>query len=164
MIQCKVAKTISLSSEPDIILSAMLEQLLCTSNVAVSCFRHFRVKTNAKPENVSVKDLQCLTSRFAQSKKPLDKSGFQIPRSGLVLCLGSRSSTQKQGFQPSEGTNELGFQLFVVQCNSPKLSPSCSISENELNQTLSIVWLKFPNVVSDLEATGTPVLTSGIGG
>ena len=78
LIQCKVAKTISLSSEPDTILSAMLEQLLCTSNVAVSCFRHFRVKTNAKPENVSVMNLQCLTSRFAQSKKPLDKSGFQI--------------------------------------------------------------------------------------
>ena len=157
LIQCKVAKTISLSSEPDIILSAMLEQLLCTSNVAVSCFRHFRVKTNAKPENVSVKDLQCLTSRFAQSKKPLDKSGFQIPRSGLVLCTGSRSSTQKQGFQPLKRTSESEFQLFVVRCSSPKLSPSCSIGENELNQTLSIVWLKFPHVVSNPKATGTPI-------
>ena len=121
LIQCKVAKTISLSSEPDIILSAMLEQLLCTSNVAVSCFRHFRVKTNAKPENVSVKDLQCLTSRFAQSKKPLDKSGFQIPRSGLVLCSGSRSSTQKQRFQLSEGTSGSGLERFVVGCSSPEL-------------------------------------------
>ena len=44
-----------------------------------------------------------------------------------------------------------------MQCNSPKLSPSCSIGENGLNQTLSIVWLKFPNVVSDLKATGTPI-------
>ena len=122
LIQCKVAKTISLSSELDTILSAMLEQLLCTSNVAVSCFRHFRVKTNAKPENVSVKDLQCLTSRFAQSKKPLDKSGFQIPRSGLVLCTGSRSSTKKQGLQPTQGTSESGFHLIVVECNSPKLA------------------------------------------
>ena len=31
-------------------------------------------------------------------------------------------------------------------CNSPKLSPFCSTGENELNQNLSVVWLKFPNV------------------
>ena len=139
LIQCKVAKTISLSSEPDTILSAMLEQLLCTSNVAVSCFRHFRVKTNAKPENVSVMNLQCLTSRFAQSKKPLDKSGFQISRLGLVLCSSSRSSSQRQGFQSSERTGESGLERFVVECSSPKLSPFCSMGENGLNQNLSVV-------------------------
>jgi len=34
------------------------------------------------------------------------------------------------------------------------------MGENELNQTLSIVWLKFPNVVSNLKATGTPTWRS----
>jgi len=30
------------------------------------------------------------------------------------------------------------------------------MGENRLNQTLSIIWLKFPNIVSDPKATGTP--------
>jgi|GEM_PF-3494947 len=69
----------------------------------------------------------------------------------------------KQGFQPLERTSESGFQLFVVQCNSPKLSPFCSMGKNGLNQTLSIVSLKFPNVASDLKATGTPISRAIVG-
>jgi len=101
-------------------------------------------------------DLGWLPFRFAQSKKPLYELGFQISQLGLLLCSGSRSSLREQGFQPLERTNELGFQLFVAQCNSPKLSPSCSISENELNQNLSVIWLKFTHVGFRLNATGTP--------
>ena len=103
-----------------------------------------------------------LPSWFAPSKKLLDESGFQISRLGLVLCIGSRSSSRGQGFQPLKRTSESEFQLFVVRCSSPKLSPSCSIGENGLNQTLSIVWLKFPNDFSDPKATGTPSQTPSV--
>ena len=59
-------------------------------------------------------------------------NGFTIR---WATCTGSRSSSREQGFQPSWATDESEFERFVVWCISPKLSPSCSIGKNELNQT-----------------------------
>ena len=54
--------------------------------------------------------------------------------------------------------------LFVGRCNSPEVGQLCSISENGLNQNLSVVWSKFLKVVFGPFTTGTPTKAKcGIG-